>query len=221
MQRKVVLLDFDGVVLKNHPIHRTVGMKCRTYLQKYVPIRDPIKASELNRHLYESTGHTLTGLKELGYPVSINEFNNYVYDNIDYSQLKDLKQTNKSDIDDFRKLKHWCKTNEIKSYIFSNAPWQWCDTILKRMGENDIDVLNTFCLLKPNGKLYDAVEHLFPDHKFYFIDDKMSNLVPVMPRKNWIKILMSYDKQDSHIRINEDTYIISYLNDCIEIIQHN
>lgn len=188
----LLLLDFDGVVLRNHPVYSVVSHRCQRFLQKHVPIRNPAKLKQLNQELYECYGHTALGLKAMGYCTEISDFNSYVYGNINLESLFSVKDTHAQDIKEFKAMIMRVKENspETDIRLFTNAPDVWCQTVLQFMGMDAIPKLNMHGLLKPNHLAYERVENMFPSERhIIFMDDKMINLRSVMRRPTWERIL--------------------------------
>lgn len=194
----VLLLDFDGVILRNHSIHGHVSSRCNSFTQRYIPIRNPIKMRQINNEMYESYGHTVIGLRALGFDADINEFNHYVYDRIDMGSLRDVKTTHKRDIQQTKEMLAHVKHKEIEVRLLTNAPDVWCQTILSMMGVDPIEKISTLGMLKPENSCFNHVEQLFPmDQKFIFVDDKIINLRGVMTRPHWQRVLfMGADTTD-------------------------
>jgi FMN phosphatase YigB (HAD superfamily) len=213
---RALLLDFDGVVLRKHHAHDVVSMRCRKYVQKFVPIRNPVKANELNRHLYRTHGHTVLGLRKIGYDVEVNEFNNQVYSSIPYTQLfNKIQSTHVEDIKSVLKVLNYCKSNDIDVHLFSNAPDVWCLQILHAMGidveayfEGSLSVI-TGTYLKPEKECYDAVKVILNKYdQICFVDDTLVNFQHVYHDQKWTNLLMSHDVQVEPIPITEKMAMI-------------
>jgi FMN phosphatase YigB (HAD superfamily) len=180
-----LLLDMDGVILRNNTAHKHIAFRCQQYVRKITGIKNPIKVSILNKQLYESTGHTFLGLKNLGYPINLDEFNEYVYDDMSIIKNINAKETNQLTL-----LKKKCEDKNIKIYIFSNAPIIWSHTILSHMN-CDIPILSSE-YLKPQIEYYNIVESIISE-KILFVDDKLMNIMPVINRKRWTTYLFNED----------------------------
>lgn len=206
-QKKAVLLDFDGVILRKCKLHNDVYMRCQQYVNKHIRIRNPVKLAEINKVLYESSGHTVLGLHKFGYDVDVHGFNKFVYDYLDYHSLQSLRKSQSKFIDDLKFLREYCEKHNFKMAVFSNAPDHWCKTVLHYMSKDleDIETLSyiTNINLKPTDACYKIVEKQFRkfDHVF-LVHDKMINLTsPIL--KHWTKVWVSETKQDSIIEIPE------------------
>lgn len=194
MAKQVCLLDFDGVVLRHKAGQEAVTRRCQLYVQRHTCVKDMRTVKELNRNLYEATGHTMLGLKKLGYPVNIKEFNHYVYRNIDYNLFKNIRETHQDDINVLKNIQQLCSDTNTPLYIFSAAPDIWCQSILNMMDDKlaNINTLSNITgrHLKPDMSGYDQIEAIFKGKQLHFVDDKLINLFPVFGRDSWTNYLM-------------------------------
>lgn len=237
MQRKVVLLDVDGVVYRHPRVLYHVGHKCVNYVSKKLQIDLP-SAQNVNKTLYQRFGHTLLGLQRV-YDMNIDEimdeFNADVYD---AKTMKYLRDSTKDEIvHSLRKeiklfLDH-CTSKQVPVYLFSNAPYNWCRDIVHMLGmESSVPSYNIIhCgheaigyYLKPEPTVYKQVEthmrYLYQPEidedslKLLFVDDSLTNLVPVMDRKNWVAVYLNKEIQME----NANLWTASSLHDVIPFI---
>lgn len=186
LAKKALLLDLDGVVFRNNNAHRYVSNRCEDYVRKITGSKD---YKNLNEQLYKSHGHTLLGLRKLGYTNSIKEFNDYVYD--DMSQIKSV---NLADTSALIKLKDRCRKNNVETYIFSNAPAKWCRTVLKKMNCH-MTIIESDDFLKPQEEYYNRVHNLLKNKEILFVDDSLINLKSV--QNTWSTYL--FDTKNSSL----------------------
>lgn len=213
---KVLLLDVDGVIL-NHPrVLEHVGRKVINLVQRTVPGNiSMLDANQINRRLYSSYGHTLIGLKTIYKNVSpsINEFNTKIYDKNTINYLHSMK----NDPEIIRKS-HEVKAvidkankHNIPVYLFSNAPYEWCRSIVDISDLSDrFNDESILCsshpifqdkYLKPEYKLYQSVQD-FLNHQYHdkdinyiFVDDSWSNIMPVIGNMQWTPIHLDNKKE--------------------------
>ena len=225
---KYCMLDFDGVILRNHLIHPVVQHKCIKFVSKKLQI--PYKqAVHVNKELYEAGGHTVTSLQMLGYSCSVKEFNEYVYNDIDYKIFEKVNKTHKNDITSLRRILQKCKDQSIQPFVFSNAPDSYCYQILEYMAFDPetqqtcpliSSLSSTYTLtqeyLKPFYSAYIAIEEALggKEAEFILVDDKLSNLLAVQDQMNWKKILMAPESFSQSVR-NKLT-IVSTLDEVAE-----
>ena len=181
--RQAILLDLDGVILKNHPVHQLVTNRCHAYVKIITKTKTP---EILNKYLYETTGHTVLGLQKLGYDATITTFNKFVYNSIDPNIFSTKKNDNTKILIDLKKKCHEKKTD---LYIFSNAPDSYVHKVLTHMDLSlkNISTLSeiTNSFLKPDTICYKLVEKWLKVDKITFVDDKVGNILPVINSPKW------------------------------------
>ena len=216
MTKLSLLLDFDGVVLRNHPIGNIIVKRCQALVHKSIKHVDVESCKKINKQLYESTGHTVLGLQRLGFmDLSISEFDKLVYEKIDYKvELATIADTHKKDIQGIRNIYKYCEEAGIDTWIFSNAPDSWCYSISHMM---DIPILpstrSLVTTLKPNPQCYAEVEKKVKSDKYIFVDDKMMNLVNAP--EGWTCVWMSDTKE----RLSDTFFAIEDFDDLHPILE--
>ncbi len=224
--KKALLLDFDGVVFRNNPLDVVISHRCQMYSNKFVSIRNPIKLREFNTEIYNTYGHTLVGLQKLGHvKANINEFNSYVYDGLIGGDLRSLKDTHYTDIKSFKRLLSMAQDNDIKVFMFSNAPDKWCNMVCHYMGISENEqptslhgLLLESSVLKPSVLGYMMVERELVDFEdLFLLDDKMLNLKNIMYNSRWTKLLMSPSSQDTPIQVKNDCFMVNSLDMAIDL----
>ena len=236
MQRRIVLVDFDGVVLKNKTAGNYIKTKVERFVQKVTPIKDPKLAEIYNKELYTSHGHTLIGLRKHGCDVSLTEFNEYVYgDTRCYSDL----------IMEDNELKEWrlfCDNIKNCNYeikLFSNSGTEWMSHFLKNDVDTDLLEFQNYLdkyryqpiynsLLKPKREIYDLFMSYYTKSSYYFIDDKISNFEYIQYDPRWIKIWFTcsdgWGRSGSGrgiLQLSEKYYAVSSLYDVSLLLSKN
>lgn len=214
-KQKVLLLDFDGVILKHKPVLKRIQNRVVDYVrenvhQGYLSMED---AQRLNRDLYTRYGHSHLGMKKLFLPFSrLSSFNDYVYQPAFLQGLYHEYMTDEILQNDIQSFKGWMASFEDKTgvptYIFTNSPSHWCEMWLMSdkntthvKGIRDIlgsnhSVFETpaDALLKPNQVLYRRMESYLSsqfnsvENHLIFVDDSVSNLEPIVTRSMWTPI---------------------------------
>lgn len=231
--KKVVLVDFDGVVLKNKVADVKVAKRAGIYtwqqINKHRPknqyyshskLISPSQGEELCYNLYKGYGHTVLGLKGIGVSgCNLKQFNKLVYDTLDY---KVIRETN-NNFDDVRKLINYCHECNYDMFLLSNAPMRWMSNILK----NDEDILYSIQdikkaleidedderFLKPHNHIYDVIASTFIRENIVFIDDNIGNIKPVIDKLTWTNIVMSSVNK----KINNRLYFVDSLENATDI----
>ena len=217
--KRALLLDFDGVVLRHKYSDKIVISRIEKFVSRYIKV-NPSTLSKINKDIYTSTGHTVLGLQNLGFDANIEEFNEYVYGRLNYDFLfNNIRRTHEKDIRILIGLKEYCDKNDVALNIFSNAPKIWCDGVLSQMSEellsmNNIENIIGKNVLKPGLSVYSIIEKKLHFDKFYFVDDKFANFMPVYNSTKWIKILL--EERDDVLR--KDMIFISCLSRIRDIL---
>jgi FMN phosphatase YigB (HAD superfamily) len=223
--KQALLLDFDGVVLRNHSAHRLVGTRCQTFVQRQLNIKCPRKAHEMNINLYKAHGHSLIGLQKMGHTdLTVHEFNQHVYSNIPYRSLfGDLKETHKQDIAHIRNLLKFCWDQDIDVFFFSNAPGEWCFNIIELMGLKNAGISQVeHSVLKPESTAFHEVQDAMREYdKLVYVDDSFINFQHIHTSTLWSNVLMSNEVQDNPILIHRNMVMIYNLQTIQSILEHH
>jgi len=201
---KYVLLDFDGVIYKNHFAHRMIAERSSRFCSQYLNKCSDYGLDKMHMHLYKTYGHTVIGLQKMGFDVNVQEYNDYVFSKLNLYGM-DNEFDNKKEFLDM--IAH-CNANGVGVYIFSNAPSNWVIPLLEKMNceVNEGDIIEPI-YLKPTEEMYDLVDERFKGDKIYFVDDNLVNFQNLYKRDNWIKIHFT----DTNERYGKDLYAISRL----------
>lgn len=191
---RVLLIDFDGVMLRNPKFSRYQTYHSACYVQRITGMS--MQACEtLNKQCYPRFGHTVTMLNRLfNINTTLQDYNDYVFDKEKMCSLaKDVDVKTQSEFSSFLKLVKKCNDGNIDTAIFSNADARWiqhCVSMMKPDAStlmSNIITPSTINQLKPHKIAYDIVERRYPHHdEFWFIDDRKENLVEPSSRDNWI-----------------------------------
>jgi FMN phosphatase YigB (HAD superfamily) len=201
--KKVLLLDYDGVVLRNNVANNLVSKRAGLYTRNIISIKnnfivDNKASNDLCFNLYKGYGHTLLGLNAVGLNeqnVSLKNYNNFVYSQIDYDELR---LTN-NDMNDVKQVVDFCQKKNINVYMFSNSPKYWIHQTLgkeKTLARYIIDIRdilnvsdNDTTMLKPKPAIYDLIDDMFKDTNIVFLDDSACNFECTLTRPNWTNVL--------------------------------
>ena len=211
---KVLLLDIDGVLIKDRLLLHNVRHNVIKYVQHRVPIKnlDVLQACNLNDTLYKSYGHTLRGMR-IAFPKYVDDFtnNDFSKDVYDTKLLNNLHHhINTSDEFkhlhiDFQSVLDKCRDQNIAFHIFSNAPYSWCLPILTAFDISHI-VLNTNTIFHCNHKYYNN-DLLKPDIALY------SNIISELKKTQRLQYLNS--NSDSNSSKNRDQLQCIFVDDTL------
>jgi beta-phosphoglucomutase-like phosphatase (HAD superfamily) len=192
---RVLMLDFDGVLLRNPKIQRYVGNACNRWLAHKTQTRY-IEAKTVNRAGYQKYGHTSLVLqKEFNEPCQIGTFNRELYQEYVRPEVWS-RLLNDADITHATQFANsiivpWQEQQGSHSvFVFSNAPSSWCKTLMRTFNirhlipETCFVCSNTLDALKPYWQAYmkaeEAVKFVCPTVKeIIMVDDQQLNLDPI------------------------------------------
>jgi FMN phosphatase YigB (HAD superfamily) len=203
----------DGVIMKNKQLLHRVAQRSTLFVARELQLRDVLEAEEINRHLYKNFGHTLLGLQKVYNKSStVQDFSDFVYDADTMYMLENTSMKDSETCKALEQLNNIIQKGHSQgSYnfnvgILSNAPHQWCSTILNHglvdgipkdfvFGcDHDIFGNNVYNLLKPNAVMYqivyDFLSNVLHDDtmKVVFIDDSFVNLIPIIRDPRWYAV---------------------------------
>jgi FMN phosphatase YigB (HAD superfamily) len=223
--KKVLLLDYDGVVLRNRTASSLITKRAGLFTQSVFTRKNNITittkdASDLSYNLYKGYGHTLLGLNGIGLKnVLLKDYNNFVYSHIDYDEL--IMENN--DMKDINHIVSTCKAQKIDVFFFSNAPRVWIYNTLKRnkyLSTNICDVRdileisdNDCTFLKPKSEIYDALEERFKNNVIVFVDDNSYNMTYTINKNNWINVLYCGVNSD----VSDNMYLTRDLKSLVKL----
>lgn len=220
-KKRAVLLDFDGVIFQNKKALDRVQDRIVEYVQQnvYNGYMNKEDAIRVNRDLYTTYGHTHLGMKKLFLPESrISCFNKFVYDQDFLSSLQSEFMDDELIRKNVKEFEEWVtnfyRAYGIPVYIFTNSPREWCYTWLKyRYIEGFRDIFSSdhvvfdsglYSLLKPDPSTYKRLEYYFKKkfdnepYELIFVDDSLTNLIPVAGNALWHPIWFKGDDDKSH-----------------------
>lgn len=184
-----VFLDFDGVLFNNKKANNFIYHKAAKYVSSRVGI--PIDSAKiLNEQFYPSFGHTtrmINSMRLTKNAVTIDDFNEFVYDEETYDFISNLNLTN----EDKLLHKNWTDTlnNDCfdKLFVLSNAPSSWINICLHHLNNS---TMATNCIifddiisvpermngaLKPCVEAYDYMEFIDNSNKCIYVEDNPIN----------------------------------------------
>ena len=193
MAFKSLLLDIDGVLLRDKPLLDHVKRNCARYVKAKLPeCKEP---DRVNRLLYNTCGHTARGLQTL-FEVDASDFNKAVYDVQLRTHLWEVLSST-----EFQKEAaniHEFTNNGWNVTLFTNAPIEWAGQVAHAIS----DRVNVACpgdnladaLLKPEAAAY----RNFPAHHTHiFVDDSIANLRTARWLPNWHPVYFNEYKHDA------------------------
>ena len=189
MAVKSLLLDIDGVLVRDRLLLAHVQDNCVKYVSSKLP--EAKNPRDVNRILYMTHGHTARGL-QYAFQVDASDFNEKVYDKRLLDHLADVIygtefQQEAKEIHDLTK-RGW------KVSLFTNAPIEWAGPVARAISD-EVHVVcagsnATKCPLKPEASMYTQ----FQKHLTHiYIDDSLKNLATARWLPNWHPVHFNQD----------------------------
>lgn len=200
---RTLLLDVDGVLLRNKLLHEHMKDNIVRYVQRKVPTTTDPK--RLNQALYYRYGHTAKGLSHV-FDVDTRDFDKQVFDKqlIDHLWYVLTSNEFQHDATTVHRI-----TRKHDVMLFSNSPLVWTMPVAQAIGNVTV-YENQF--MKPDLRAY---TRLSQKKQYMFVDDMISNLKPVRTLSNWIPIYYS-----NTIYVNEDYPVVRNLHE-VEMLMNN
>jgi FMN phosphatase YigB (HAD superfamily) len=182
MAFKSLLLDIDGVIIRDRQLLNHVRDNCVRYVRNKVPAcKQP---NRLNDMLFSASGHTARGLRE-SFGIDTSDFNDFVYDVPVQTRLWDVLSST-----EFQKEAaeiHNLTQNGWKVTLFTNSPIKWAGEVAHAISDEIYvqcpdDLLHA--PLKPEPEAYNFLKN-HTHHTHIFVDDSLRNLYPTKKLPNW------------------------------------
>ena len=182
---KNLILDIDGVLIRNKPLLNHVKENCVKYVKSHFPCcKNP---EQTNDALYLTAGHTGAGLAKV-FNIDTSDFNKRVYDKYLIEHLHEVIYNSEFQSDAKKIYDLTSKGWELS--LFTNAPYEWAHPVALALG----DSVNINCPgeYKPKKAAYDV----FKKHHFkIFVDDSLKNLATVRWTKYWTPVFYNETNQ--------------------------
>lgn len=187
MVKPLLLLDVDGVLLRDKPLLDHVRYNVNAYVAKKLPnVKNPARVNEI---LYLRYGHTGRGLFD-AFKIDTSDFNEKVYDRPLMAHLWEVLSGSdfQRDASEIHKL-----TDDWEVRLFSNAPIVWTLPVAGAISD-ELNVSRNNFYMKPDPRAYVR----FPEkRKKVFVDDSIMNLRTANYMHNWTPIHFDSDEASS------------------------
>jgi len=181
-----LLLDVDGVILRDEKLFRHLRHNAARYVAKKIPdCADPI---ETNNFLYLKHGHTAKGLKNV-FGIDASDFNEFVYDKSLMTHLSTVIDSKKFRLD--ASTIHSITERGWPVTLFSNAPYQWVQPVALAINDQ-VKVRCPGPYAKPDPAFYKEFDSC------YYVDDSLMNLETVSAWPNWRTFYFT-ERKNSHM----------------------
>lgn len=193
MAVKSLVLDIDGVLLRDRQLLDHVKSKCERYVKAKLPeCKEP---ERINRLLYRTCGHTARGLQTL-FGVDTSDFNKWVYD--DRALKTHLWEVLSSTEFQHEAAEiHKFTQNGWRVTLFTNSPIEWAGQVAEAISNEVFVVCPGADLMKADLKPEaPAYKNFSKHHTHIFVDDSTVNLLTARWLPNWHPVYFNDYKFD-------------------------
>lgn len=188
MASKSLLLDIDGVILRDKELAKHVRANCVRYVRNKLPMcKDPAR---MNSALFKAYGHTARGLKQV-LDIDSVDFNKEVYDKQLINHLWNVLSGSEFQ-KDASEIHSWTKDG-WNVQLFSNCPLDWSLPVSQAISDEISVAYGPH--LKPD---YEAYMQFDSKIKHTYVDDSLRNLDAVAGRALWRPVHFSPKGQVSN-----------------------
>lgn len=190
MAVKSLLLDIDGVLVRDRLLLEHVKDNCTKYVASKLPeCKNP---RETNRHLYLAHGHTARGLREV-FKMDTSDFNEKVYDKRVLDHLSEIIYSN--DFQQEAKQIHELTSKGWNVTLFTNSPIQWAGPVARAISD-EIYVKCPGDYFKPEAAFYGDFSKV---QTHLFVDDSLKNLGTARWLPNWHPVYFSNEPKEHNM----------------------
>jgi FMN phosphatase YigB (HAD superfamily) len=220
MASKSLLLDVDGVLIRDKLLLHHVKDNCVAYVRSKLPeCKNP---TETNRFLHLAHGHTARGLTT-AFGVDVSDFNAKVYDKSLMDHLVDVIYG--SEFQQDAKEIHDLILNDWKVTLFTNAPIEWAGPIALAIGDDvAISCASSDLSKSPLKPEADAYTHFPKHHTHIYVDDSLKNLGTARWLPNWNSIYFNEGPKEDRLwcpQISSVWELCLYVNSVDQWIKDN
>jgi FMN phosphatase YigB (HAD superfamily) len=220
MAFKSLLLDIDGVLIRDKLLLEHVKENCAEYVRSKLP--ESKNPRETNRLLYLSHGHTARGLTS-AFGIDTSDFNTKVYDESLMDHLAEVIYG--SEFQQEAKDIHELIRNDWNVNLFTNAPVEWAAPIARAIGDEVFiscaasDV--TKSPIKPEAGAY---THFAKHHTHIYVDDSLKNIGTARWLPNWHPVYFNEGPKEERLwcpQIGSIWELCMYINSVDKWIDDN
>jgi len=181
MAVKSLLLDIDGVLVRDKLLLEHVKSNCVDYVRAKLPeCKDPMMT---NKHLYMAHGHTARGLRTV-FQMDVSDFNEKVYDKRVIDHLAEVIYGSEFQLE-AKELYELTKRGWDVT-LFTNSPPVWAMPVAMAIG----DTIKVKCcgpnaktsFFKPEAAMYNDFAQT---QTHIYVDDSLKNLATARFLNNW------------------------------------
>jgi FMN phosphatase YigB (HAD superfamily) len=195
MAVKSLLLDIDGVLVRDRLLLEHVKDNCVKYVSSKLP--EAKNPREVNKVLYMTHGHTARGLRK-AFQVDVSDFNQKVYDRRLLDHLAEVISGTEFQLE--AKQIHELTKKDWKVTLFTNSPIEWAAHVARAISDEVFVACAgsdaTTCPLKPEVDMYTQFQKQLTH---IYIDDSMKNLSTARWLPNWHPIYFNQGPRSDNL----------------------
>ena len=220
MAFKSLLLDIDGVLIRDKLLLEHVKDNCVNYVRSKLPeCKNPI---ETNRLLHLSHGHTARGLTT-AFGIDASDFNARVYDKSLMDHLAEVIYA--TDFQQDAKEVHDLVRNDWIVTLFTNAPIEWAGPVARAIGDDVfVSCAGADVTKSPLKPAVAAYTHFPKHHTHIYIDDSLKNLGTARWLPNWHPVYFNEGTKEERLwcpQIGSIWELCLYINSVDQMIKDN
>ena len=210
---KSLLLDIDGVLVRDRLLMEHVKDNCVRYVASKLPeCKNP---NVVNSVMYLAHGHTARGLNK-SFQIDTSDFNEKVYDKRLIEHLSEVIYGTEFQKD--AKELHELTAKDWKVTLFTNSPIEWAGPVARAIGDN-VYIDCTGSEFKPEASRYTQ----FPSHmQHIYVDDSLKNLGTSRWLPNWHSVYFNEGPKEDRLwcpQISSIWELLLYVNSVDQWIQ--
>ena len=215
--RKAVIVNFDGVILKNSIANKYISSSIKTYVQCKLQTTNKSIIDTFSKRVnsdYTYTEHGYSGLAE---------FNYHVYDSCDAKMKYNMIQMTPEETGEWYRFKEICDTHGVEVLIHTNATINWVRNFIPQEHNHTLvlcEYLENFSYVSdPSIKSTIMINFIKEKYSKAFLIDTTLNSLIVNGNSFYTRIWFdSTISCDSHILLNPGFYAINNLEQIGSII---
>jgi FMN phosphatase YigB (HAD superfamily) len=220
MACKSLLLDVDGVLIRDKLLLEHVKDNCVSYVHSKLP--ESKNPRETNRLLYLSHGHTARGLTA-AFGIDTSDFNAKVYDKRLMEHLAEVIYG--SEFQQEAKEIHNLILNGWRVNLFTNAPNEWADPVARAISDEVFISCASSDVTKSPIKPEVGAYMNFPKHHTHvYVDDSLKNVGTARWLPNWHPVLFNEGPKEERLwcpQIGSVWELCLYINSVDQWIRDN
>ena len=183
---QIILLDVDGVLIRNPAIQKYVTHRSVEFVRKYHPNQSYDTVKNLNTICYTKLGHSSFLVRNS--KQTVVDYNEYVFDEDTLRFVRN--NVTERDVERLHNVMRLVDYRRIDTGLCTNSPQVYCEELFSSL-EYDIRqfdhlITSDSGFIKPMSAFFDAADVQTNEYStIHFIDDSVLNTKAVRRRPRW------------------------------------